>query len=259
MSTVLITGCSSGFGLETAKLFLEKGWKVIATMRNPDTSLLAKHENLTILALDITSKNSIDEVIKTVGTIDVLVNNAGFGAPVPVEITPAGTAQQLMDTNVLGPLSLTQGFLPLMRQNGAGVVINVSSSVTTKAMPIIGLYRASKAALNAWSESLALEVKPFGIRVHVVLPGRSPSTKFGENARAHFKGLDDPAYGALMNEFVQMVGDADSPVTYAEDVANAIFTAATNSGTPFYSAAGEDSKQWLAETKGKSLFEIELG
>jgi hypothetical protein len=152
MSTVLITGCSSGFGLETAKIFLEKGWHVIATMRKPDPSLLPESSNLTLLPLDITSTSSIDNLMQEIKNIDVLVNNAGFGAPVPVELTPLATAQQLMNTNVLGTLSLTQRFLPLMRQQGSGVIINVSSSVTTKAMPLIGLYRASKAALNAWSE-----------------------------------------------------------------------------------------------------------
>jgi NAD(P)-dependent dehydrogenase (short-subunit alcohol dehydrogenase family) len=74
-------------------------------------------------------------------------------------------------------------------------------------MPLIGLYRASKAALNAWSESLAIEVRPLGIRVHVVLPGRSPETKFGENARAYFGGQDDPVYGAMVDAFIQMARD----------------------------------------------------
>ncbi len=126
-----------------------------------------------------------------------------------------------------GTLSLTQAFLPLMRAKKSGVIINVSSSVTTKAMPLIGLYRASKAALNAWSESLAIEVRPFGIRVHVVLPGRSPETKFGENAQAYFGGRDDPAYGKMVNEFIQMVGNSHAPVTHADDVADAILPSLT--------------------------------
>ncbi len=254
MSTALITGCSSGFGLETAKLFLAKGWNVIATMRTPDATLFPESDKLMILPLDITSEASIADVVKKAGAIDLLVNNAGLGAAVPVELTPLTTAQQLMNTNVLGTLSLTQAFLPLMREKKSGVIINVSSSVTTKAVPLIGLYRASKAALNAWSESLAIEVRPFGIRVHVVLPGRSPETKFGENAQAYFGGRDNPDYGALVNGFIQRAGDAHAPVTHAEDVAEAIFAAATNENTPLYTAAGEDAVQFLKEAQLRSPF-----
>ncbi|WP_039054984.1 SDR family oxidoreductase [Enterobacter sp. Bisph1] len=254
MPTVLITGCSSGFGLATAELFLREGWEVIATMRTPDATRLPEHDKLRILPLDITSAQSISNLVKEAGTIDVLVNNAGFGAPVPVELTPLATAQQLMNTNVLGTLSLTQAFLPLMREAKSGAIINVSSSVTTKAMPLIGVYRASKAALNAWSESLAVEAKPFGIRVHIVLPGRSPETKFGENARAHFAGIDDPAYGKMVQEFIQRAGESDSPVTHAEDVANAIFAVAQDPHAPLYTAAGEDAQLMLNEAQQRSPF-----
>jgi len=254
MQTVLITGCSSGFGLATAKLFLDKGWEVIATMRTPDPTLLPESDKLTILPLDITSDDSINNVVKEAGAIDLLVNNAGIGAPVPVELTPLATAQQLLSTNVLGTLSLTQAFLPLMREKKSGIIINISSSVTTKAMPLIGLYRASKAALNAWSESLAIEVRPFGIRVHVVLPGRSPKTKFGENAQAFFGGRDDPAYGKMVNEFIRMVGDNHSSVTYADDVANAILAVANDKNAPLYTAAGEDAIHFLKEAQHRSPF-----
>jgi len=254
MSTVLITGCSSGFGLAAAKLFLQQGWEVIATMRTPDPTCLPASDKLTILPLDITSAQSINQVVKAAGAIDVLVNNAGFGAPVPVELTPLATAQQLMNTNVLGTLSLTQAFLPLMREKKSGIIINVSSSVTTQAMPLIGLYRASKAALNAWSESLAIETRPFGIRVHVVLPGRSPETKFGENAREYFAGIDDPAYGQMVQEFIQRVGESNSPVTHADDVANAIFAVARDANAPLYTAAGEDAQMMLTEAQHRSPF-----
>ncbi|ELY4322618.1 SDR family oxidoreductase [Cronobacter turicensis] len=254
MSTALITGCSSGFGLATATLFLAKGWNVIATMRTPDPSLFPESDKLTLLPLDITSEESINEVVKKAGAIDLLVNNAGVGAPVPVELTPLATAQQLMNTNVLGTLLLTQAFLPLMREKKSGVIINVSSSVTTKAMPLIGVYRASKAALNAWSESLAIEARPFGIRVHVVLPGRSPETKFGENARAYFGGQDDRVYGEMVNEFIRQGGNADAPVTHADDVANAIYAVARDQNAPLYTAAGEDARQFLTQAQQHSPF-----
>lgn len=254
MPTALITGCSSGFGLATAQLFLAKGWHVIATMRTPDATLFPASDRLRILPLDITSAESISDVVKQAGAIDLLVNNAGLGAAVPVELTSLSTAQQLMNINVLGTLALTQAFLPVMREKKSGTIINVSSSVTTKAMPLIGVYRASKAALNAWSESLAVEVKPFGIRVHVVLPGRSPETKFGENARAYSGGRDDAVYGSLVNEFIQRAGDPHAPVTHAEDVANAIYAVAENQNAPLYTAAGEDAMQLLSAAQQRSPF-----
>lgn len=254
MPTALITGCSSGFGLTTAQLFLARGWNVIATMRTPDTTLFPDSDRLTILPLDITSEESITDVVKKAGAIDLLVNNAGLGAAVPVELTPLTTAQQLMNTNVLGTLALTQAFLPLMREKKSGVIINVSSSVTTKAVPLIGLYRASKAALNAWSESLAIEVRPFGIRVHVVLPGRSPETRFGENAQAYFGGRDDADYGNMVNAFIQMAGNTQAPVTHAEDVAAAILAVAEDQNAPLYTAAGEDAMHFLTEAQHDSPF-----
>lgn len=91
MSTVLITGCSSGFGLETARLFLARGWDVVATMRTPDAELLPASDRLRVLALDITDADSIARAIEQAGPLDALVNNAGFGAPVPVELTPMDT------------------------------------------------------------------------------------------------------------------------------------------------------------------------
>ena len=130
MQTLLITGCSSGFGLETARLFLDRGWKVIATMRTPRTDLLPASAHLRVLALDITDPASIARAIAEAGPIDVLVNNAGFGAPVPVELTPLETARALFDTNTLGTLAMTQAVLPQMRERGDGVIVNVTSTVT---------------------------------------------------------------------------------------------------------------------------------
>ena len=174
MSKILITGCSCGFGLETARLFLDRGWDVVATMRTPNAELLPKTDRLRILPLDITDATSMAQAVAEAGDIDVLVNNAGFGVPSPIELTEPKTARALFDTNVLGTLAMIQAVLPAFRERRAGVVINVTSSTTLKPLPLVGLYRASKAAVNALTESLAVEVKPFGVRVHLVLPGRAP-------------------------------------------------------------------------------------
>ena len=247
MPTVLITGCSSGFGLETAKLFLEKGWKVVATMRNPTRDLLPASDNLTILSLDVTDPASIASAFDEAGDIDVLVNNAGFGAGVPIELIEAETARQLFETNVLGTLATIQAVLPSFRERRSGTIINVTSTVTLRPLPLVGVYRASKAAVNALTESLAVEVEPFGVRVHIVLPGRSPETNFGDNAMPHLRGLDNADYKPLIEGMIAQFRADTGPVTHAIDVAKAVWLAATDPHAPLRIAAGADAVQWMAE------------
>lgn len=247
MPTILITGCSSGFGLETAKLFLEKGWKVVATMRNPKRDLLPASVNLTILSLDVTDPASVASAFHEAGEIDVLVNNAGFGAAVPIELIEPETARQLFETNTLGTLATIQAVLPKFRERRSGTIINVTSTVTLKPLPLVSVYRASKAAVNALTESLAVEVEPFGVRVHIVLPGRSPETSFGANAMPHLRGLDNSDYKPLIEGMIARFQEDTGPVTHAADVADAVWRAATDPNAPLRIAAGEDAVQWMAE------------
>jgi NAD(P)-dependent dehydrogenase (short-subunit alcohol dehydrogenase family) len=247
MSKILITGCSSGFGQETAKLFLERGWYVVATMRTVDAELLPKSDRMQILALDVTAADSVAKAIAAAGDIDVLVNNAGFGAPSPIELTEPATARALFETNTLGTLAMVQAVLPAFRERRAGVIINVTSTVTLRTLPLIGMYRASKAAVNAFTESLALEVKPFGVRVHLVLPGRSPDTRFGANAFPHLRGLDNPDYAPMINNVLATIRDTSGPMTHSPDVAEAIWKVANDPASPLRTAAGADAEIWMAE------------
>lgn len=142
---------------------------------------------------------------------------------------------------------MVQAVVPQMRRRRAGVVINVTSTVTVKTLPVIGVYRASKAAVNALTESLAVEMEPFGVRVHIVLPGRSPATRFGQNARPHFRGLDDADYAPMLQQFINSVQDDTGPVTHASDVAEAIWHAATDPSAPLRIPAGADAELWMSE------------
>lgn len=249
MPTVLITGCSSGFGLEIARCFLSRDWRVIATMRTPRGDLLPPSERLRVLALDVTNPESIREAVAAAGPIDVLVNNAGFGAASPAELVPLATVREIFETNTFGTIALTQAVLPQFRQRKSGVVVNVTSSVTLKALPLIAAYRASKAAVNAFTESMALEVEPFGVRVRLVLPGRAPGTRFAENARAHMHGLDNEAYADLVKSVFARFEDTSSPVTAAQDVAEAVWRAATDPSSPMRIPAGADAEAWAAEAR----------
>ncbi len=222
-STILISGCSSGFGLDTARHFLDRGWRVIATMRTPREDLLPHSDRLRVLPLDVTDADSIRRCVEMAGPIDALVNNAGVGLLAPLEGTALSNAREVFETNTLGTIAMTQAVLPQFRQRRAGVVVNVTSSVTLKPLPLLSVYTGSKAAVNAFTESLALELAPFDVRVRLVLPGRAPGTSFGNNARRLMGGSVPEAYSAFMQRVFAAVQDSTTPITHAQDVAEAVW------------------------------------
>ena len=246
MKTILITGCSSGFGLEIAGYFLARDWQVIATMRTPRSEVLPSSDRLRVLALDVTNPESIKRAVEAAGPIDALVNNAGFGAAIPAEATPMETVRGLFETNTFGTIAMTQALVPQFRERRAGVIVNVTSSVTLKILPLVAAYRASKAAVNAFTESMAVELEPFGVRVRLVLPGRSPETRFGENAQAHMRGADHAAYAELVKKVFAQFRDTSSPTTRAKDVAEAVWRAVTDPKSPMRIPAGADAEAWAA-------------
>src|SRR5688572_1909445 len=136
MKTVLITGCSSGYGLETARYFHAQGWNVIATMRVPREDILPPSERLRVLALDVTKPESVAAAIEASGPIDVLVNNAGIGVVGAFEATPMATTREVFETNTFGVMAMMQAVVPQFRERRSGVIVNVTSSVTLAAMPL---------------------------------------------------------------------------------------------------------------------------
>lgn len=241
MKTIFITGCSSGFGLETARLFLDRGWKVVATMRTPRVDLLPDSDRLAIVPLDVTDADSIAQAIAAAGDIDVLVNNAGIGWLNALEGTPMAAVRDIFETNTLGTIAVTQAVLPHFRARKAGVVINVTSTVTLKSLPLLSVYTASKAAVNAFTESLALELAPFGIRTHIVLPGRAPETRFGENAFARMGDGFPEAYQDQVQAIFASWGEEQGDLTQSADVAAAIWRVATDPNAPARLPAGADA------------------
>jgi NAD(P)-dependent dehydrogenase (short-subunit alcohol dehydrogenase family) len=241
--SVLITGCSTGFGNAIARHFIDRGWKVIATMRTPREDVLPSSHLLRILPLDVTDPESIRRAVEAAGPIDVLVNNAGIGTAAPFEAGPMGTVREVFETNTFGTMAMTQALLPQFRERRSGVIVNVTSSITYKPLPLVAAYRASKAAVNAFSESLAEELLPFGVLVRVVLPGRAPETPFAANGRDRMQGLEHEAYADLARNLFSML-TADGPVTYSQDVAEAVWLAATDPACPFRLPAGADAVEW---------------
>jgi NAD(P)-dependent dehydrogenase (short-subunit alcohol dehydrogenase family) len=246
MQTVLITGCSSGFGLAIARHFLDRDWHVVATMRTPDFSVLPASDRLRIVPLDVTDPASIAAAVEAAGPVDALVNNAGIGVLYPLEATAMQTARAVFETNTLGTIAMTQAVLPAFRARRAGVVVNVTSSVTFAPLPLLSVYTASKAAVNAFTESLALELAPLGIRTRLVLPGRSPETRFGEHARRHMDGDMPDVYRPVLDA-VFAGAHGGGPVTHAEDVARAVWRAVTDPAAPMRLPAGEDAEALAAQ------------
>lgn len=240
MNTVLITGCSSGYGLETARYFHARGWCVIATMRTPRPDVLPATDRLRIVALDVTDSASIGAALATSGPIDVLVNNAGIGLLGAFEATPMRTAREVFETNTFGVMAMTQAVLPQFRARRSGLIINVTSSVTLAAMPLVAVYTASKTAITGFTESLALELAEFNVRAKLVEPGYGPSTRFAQNVGSRNEDLLPEPYSPFAQRI--FAGFANpAAVTKETDVAEAVWQAANDQSGQLHFPAGPDA------------------
>ncbi len=241
MKTVLITGCSSGFGLKTAQYFLDRDWKVVATMRSPREDVLPRSERLRVLALDVTDSHSITRAVDAAGPIDVLVNNAGIGLLTVFERTAMDIVREVFDTNTFGTMAVTQAVLPQFRQQKSGVIVNITSAVTLMPLPLLSVYTASKAAVTAFTECLALELQQFNVRVRLVIPGRAPETRFADNAQSRRIQFGPEAYAQFAQSVFARMGEASSAVTHEVDVTEAVWRAANDPTCPLRMPAGADA------------------
>lgn len=250
---ILITGSSSGIGKETAKLFQSKGWNVVATMRNPEKETeLSQLENVSVTQLDVlnieTIQNTIKEAISKFGKIDVLLNNAGYGAYGPLEAFSREKIYRQFNTNVLGLLDVTKEILPHFRSNKGGIIINISSIGGKMTFPLGTLYHGTKFAVEGISEALNYEMEAFGGKVKIIEPGMI-ATDFG--GRSFDFNNDETMIeyqkivGSLMNALPVMSQNA-SP---ASVVANVIFEAATDGTNQLRYTAGEDAKLLISNRK----------
>lgn len=240
MKTVLITGCSSGYGLETARCFHAQGWNVIATMRTPRPDGLPASERMRVLALDVTDPSSIAAAVEASGPVDVLVNNAGIGLMGAFEATPMATVREVFETNTLGVMAMTQAVIPGFRARRSGVVVNVTSSATLTPMPLVAVYTASKTAIEGFTASLAFELEEFGVRAKLVQPGYGPTTRFANNGAARMDGLIPEAYVPFAQRAFAQVTRTGAVTTEA-DVADVVYRAATDTSGQLRFPAGPDA------------------
>lgn len=240
MKTVLITGCSSGYGLETARYFLAQGWNVIATMRTPQATLFPASRHLKLLPLDVTEPDSIAQALKAAGPIDVLVNNAGVGLFGAFEVTPMSTVRDIFETNTFGVMAMCQAVIPQFRARRSGTIINVTSSATLAAYPLVAAYTASKAAIEGFTGSLEHELSHFGVRVKLVEPGYGPTTRFAANGQQRMQGLIPEAYASFAHGVFDGFAKATA-FTRETDVAEVVFAAANDASDRLRFRAGADA------------------
>ena len=241
MKTVLITGCSSGYGLETARHFHARGWNVIATMRNPREGVLPKSDRIRLLQLDVTSPESITAAIGAAGPIDVLVNNAGIGMLGALEATSMAKTREIFETNTFGVIAMTQAVIPHFRARRSGAIVNVTSSATLAPFPLVSVYTASKAAIEGFTGSLALELRHFNIHAKLVEPGYGPTTRFAQNTDVKFEDVIPQPYQSFANPIFAAFAERPAVFTTEADVADGVWRAANDTSDQLRFPAGPDA------------------
>ncbi len=228
MPTVLITGCSSGIGKLTARLFASRGWNVAATARRTEAVGEPSARNVVVLRLDVTEEPSIEQAVTATverfGGIDVLVNNAGYGVFGPLEAIAAADLEEEFKVNVLGVAAVTRHVLPVMRRQRGGTIVNLSSIGGRIGGPFASAYYATKFAVEGLSESLRYELAAHGIRVKLIEPAHFRTRFIAESLR----WASHPAYEPQAGNMRAWAEHADRRAPGAEPVALAIYRAATD-------------------------------
>lgn len=246
--TIFITGSSSGLGRAAARLFASHGWKVIATMRNPERQAeLATLPGVALLPLDITDRSQIEQAATravTAGGVDVVFNNAGYGMSGPLEGLTDEQMLRMVNTNLLGTIRTTKAFIPHFRERKGGLFINTTSIGGLITVPFNSLYHATKWALEGWSESMAFELNQLGIGMKIVEPGGMKTDFFT-------RSLDvgrHPAYDALLDSVMGAITDPKQMETYSapEQIAEVVYEAATDGKDQLRYVAGPDAKATYA-------------
>ncbi|MWB94337.1 SDR family NAD(P)-dependent oxidoreductase [Flavobacterium sp. GA093] len=246
--TIFITGASSGLGKATARLFQSKGWNVIATMRKPEEEKeLTLLDNIKIIKLDVTNSVEIEETIKNCiaqQTIDVVLNNAGYGLLGPLESLSDEQILRQIDTNLLGVIRVTKAFIPYFRENKKGLFINVTSMFGLIGYATCSVYCATKFAVDGFSESLAYDLAHFGIGVKIIAPGGIQTDFAGRS----LDGGMHHAYQQLADKVSEgYSAERVSQFSTAEYVAAVIYEAATDNKKQIRYLAGSDAEAFYDE------------
>lgn len=262
MKTILMTGTSTGLGKAAALLFADKGWKVIATMRNPDKDTqLHSHPNISLMALDVTNVEQIKKVAQEVialGDIDVVFNNAGYGLAGPFEGTSDEQMLRNITTNLLGVLRVTQAFIPHFRAKKSGLFLTTTSIGGSIALPFNSVYHAAKFGVEGWSESMDLELRQFGIGIKTIAPGGIKTDFAGRSLDL----AQHEAYQDIFEKVAAVFQDPQRAEQYStpEQIAEVVYEAATDGKDQLRYFAGDDAKAYYARRQeiGYQAFRDEI-
>lgn len=258
---VIVTGSSSGIGKEISLILARNGYNTFATMRNLDKSselrTIMESEKISTLQfeqLDVTNEESVQTAIRNiqnkVGSIDILINNAGYGLIGAFEDTSIAEIKQQYETNFFGLIRTTQAVLPLMRQQGSGLIVNISSGVGRFGIPTLSAYASSKFALEGLTESMSYELEPFGIRTVLIEPGVIKTNFFNSTIFAQkAQDLNSPYADFMKNmekNFAQMI---DTNSSTPEEVAKVVLEAITDTNPKIRYLAGKDVEEWIQAKK----------
>jgi short-subunit dehydrogenase len=246
--TIFITGSSSGIGKDAAKYFQSKGWNVVATMRNPEKETeLNTLENVLVTRLDVLDMSSIENAVNEAkskfGKIDVLVNNAGYGAYGPLESFPREKILRQFNTNVIGLMDVTRAILPHFRKNKSGIIINISSMGGKMTFPLGSLYHGTKFAVEGISESMRYEVEQFGGKVKIVEPGAIATDFAGRSFDFNHDG-NMKEYQNIVDKITTVLPKMVKNTSPASVVSKVIYQAATDGKSKLRYIAGNDAKMY---------------
>ncbi|BDD11525.1 short-chain dehydrogenase/reductase (plasmid) [Fulvitalea axinellae] len=249
--TVIITGASTGFGKVTAKKFQAEGWNVVATMRSPEKETeLNQLDNVLVCKMDVTEEASVHQALalatEKFGSVDALVNNAGYGALGVLEGASEEAVRRQFEVNVFGLIKVTQATIPIMREQGSGVIVNISSVGGRLAFPYFSLYHSSKFAVEGLTESLQYELNPLGIKMKIVEPGAYKTDFATRSLDIYGKGPE--AYHQAFDEFMAFMSNLNSSQNISE-VADAIFKASTDDSDQLRYVVGADAEQYIETAK----------
>lgn len=262
MKTIFMTGTSTGLGKAAVKLFAEKGWKVIATMRNPENAdETFENDNITVLQLDVTNLEQVESTVKdaiALSDVDVVFNNAGYGLAGPFEGASDEQIEKNITTNLLGVMRVTKAFIPHFREKKSGLFISTTSIGGSLVFPFNSVYHATKFGLEGWSESLYYELSKFGIGIKTVAPGGIKTDFAGRSLDL----AQHEAYKEMLDKVVSVFMDPERAKDYssAEQIAEVVYEAATDGKDKLKYFAGEDAKAYFSRKQeiGNNAFRDEI-